>query len=77
MTLCSYSANGAGDTHEIADGQRRIDVTLAIDWGANDERNDHEKTIPFCSFDCLSKYAAGRAIAHDGRTVLKAESVNG
>lgn len=75
MTLCSWSANGAGDTHEIAEGQRRLDVTVAIDWGTDDARDDHEKTVPFCSFKCLSAWAAGRAIAHDGRTVLKAEAV--
>lgn len=75
MTLCSYSANGATDTHEIGVGDRQLDVTLAINWGDDDERADHAKVSSFCSFDCLSKWAAGRAIAHDGRTVLKAETV--
>lgn len=60
--------------HEIQPEDRRLDVSIAIDWGELDERQDHAKTSSFCSFACLADWAGARGIQHDGRTVLKAEA---
>lgn len=61
--------------HEISDQDRRLDVSVAINWGDLDEREESAKVSSFCSFKCLADWAANRGIAHDGRTVLKAEAV--
>lgn len=75
--ICAYSTGGPDGRHDIADGQRRLDVTVDIDWGTDDERNTHEKTLSFCSFAHLAAWAGERGIQHDGRTVLKAEVADG
>lgn len=69
MTVCHYSAAGASDTHEIPDGARRLDLRFDVDWGADDIRASHGKPLTFCSFGCLSKWAADRGEQHDGVTV--------
>lgn len=73
--ICAYSTGGPEGRHEIPDDQVHISATIDIDWGAEDARSQAEKTLVFCSFDHLAQYAAGRAVAHDGRTVVKAEAV--
>lgn len=70
-TVCGFSANGAGDVHEIADGARRVDVAVRVDWGADDARATHEKPLSFCSFNCLSEWAAAKAAEHDDRLVVE------
>lgn len=61
--------------HEISGEDRRLDVSVAINWGDLDEREESAKVSSFCSFKCLADWAGGRAIAHDGRTVLRADAV--
>lgn len=73
-TLCSGTRRAR---HEISDEDRRLDVSVLIYWGDLDEREESAKVSPFCSFQCLADWAADRGIAHDGRTVLKAEAANG
>jgi hypothetical protein len=65
---CDY-AEGAGHVHEIADGARRLALRFDVDWGDDDLRNSFEKPMVFCSFNCLSAWAQGRADQHDGVTV--------
>lgn len=48
---------------DLPDGQRTITIRLAVEWG--DERGIHEKDVSFCSFRCVSEWAAGRAEQHD------------
>jgi hypothetical protein len=54
---------------DIGEGDRRIDATLTIDWGANDQRDNHTKTVAFHSFQCLADWAARRAADHDSRVL--------
>lgn len=70
MTVCAYTAGGAGDTHPIED--RRLDVHVEVHWGASDPRADHGKDYAFCSFRCLSLWAAGRADTHEQPAAPKA-----
>jgi actin-related protein len=70
MTACHSSPHGAAETHEIPDGARRLDLTFTVDWGDDDLRGSHEKPLTFCSFKCLSEWAATKAADHDGN-VLK------
>jgi hypothetical protein len=52
--------------HEIADGARKITLTGMIVWGQEDLRADWTGDYVFCSFQCLSEWAATRAGDHDG-----------
>lgn len=70
MTACQFTANGAGDTHDIPAAARRLDLSFTVDWGYEDLRVSHTKPLTFCSFGCLSKWAAVKAGEHDGH-VLK------
>lgn len=70
--ICAYSTGGPEGRHDIEDGARRIDAVINVDWGDDDLRSHHEKTISFCSFEHVAAWAAGRAIDHDGRNVVKA-----
>lgn len=69
MTVCHHSAAGASDTHQIPDGARRLDLRFDVDWGDDDIRASHGKPLSFCSFACLSAWAADRVAQHDGVTV--------
>ena len=57
----------AGVAHEIGDGGRT--VTITVDWGADDSRVQHEKTMSFCSFRCLANWASNASSKHDDRIV--------
>lgn len=63
-------ANPARDRHEIAKGDRRVDLVFALDWGDDDLRASHSKPLSFCAFQCLAEWAAEKAGQHDGH-VLK------
>lgn len=68
---CANSPEGVGAAHEIEDGGRRIDMALAVNWGDEDLRETHSKTVTFCSFACLSEWAKAKADEHDGRVVAE------
>lgn len=70
---CHYTAAGAGDTHEIPDGNRRLDLRFTVDWGDEDLRVSHTKPLTFCSFGCLSKWAAAKELDHDGHVLKEGE----
>lgn len=53
-------------THEIADGARKVTLSAVIVWGQDDLRGDWTGDYVFCSFACLSQWAATRATDHDG-----------
>lgn len=60
---------------EIGDGDRRIDVTVDVDWGTDDLRDPPPaKTTSFHSFDCLALWARDRAVQHDGVVVKEGEA---
>lgn len=64
--------NPLRDRHEIADGDRRVDIRpLAVNWGDGDLRADWEGNYFFCSFGCLSDWASEKASQHDGRVVVE------
>ena len=67
--VCHHSSAGAGDTHEIAAGARKLELRFLVDWGDDDIRASHEKPLTFCSFGCLAAWAAGKADQHDGHVV--------
>lgn len=67
--VCHNSPQGAGDTHQIPDGARRLDLQFAVDWGDADLRDSHAKPLVFCSFKCLSEWAAAKAAEHDGHVL--------
>jgi hypothetical protein len=67
--VCHNSPNGAGDTHEIPVGARRLDLTFAVDWGDEDLRDSHSKPLVFCSFACLAAWAEAKADEHDQHTL--------
>lgn len=68
--VCHNSPHGAGETHEIAEDGRRIDIKpLAVNWGNADLRVTWEGNYAFCSFKCLSDWAAGKAAEHDNHTL--------
>lgn len=69
MTVCHNSPQGAGDTHAIGAGNRRLDLKFAVDWGDKDLRDAHEKPLTFCSFACLAEWASAKAIEHDGHVL--------
>lgn len=51
---------------DIADGDRRIVVSVVVDWGTDDLRETPPaKTATFHSFHCLADWALDRAMAHD------------
>lgn len=61
---------------EIADGARRIALTVALDWGADDLRDATDaKRQDFCSFKCVEAWAHDRSLAHDGVVVKEGEAV--
>lgn len=59
---------------EIADGDRRVQIQLAVDWGKDDLRDAHEKGVTFHSFGCLSDWAAEKASDHDGHVLQEGVS---
>lgn len=66
-------ANATTAKHGLPDtGGRR--VTLRVEWGADDLRDDWEGPYAFCSFTCLAAKAADWAREHDGRTVREGEA---
>jgi hypothetical protein len=65
--------NPERDRHEISEGARKIDVDLRVDWGADDQRSGHAKTVSFCSFACLAEWAAGRAAEHDAHVLVEGD----
>lgn len=64
--------NASAVRHEIADGERKLELRVTVDWGDNDLRDSHEKPMVFCSFACLSEWAGEKAVQHDSRTVTEA-----
>lgn len=52
--------------HTIADGARKVTLSAIIVWGQDDLRDDWTGDYVFCSFACLSQWAATRAAVHDG-----------
>lgn len=70
MTCCN-SPNGATDTHQIPDGARSLALSFTVDWGDDDLRVSHEKPLTFCSFKCLSEWAAGKVAEHDGHVLTE------
>lgn len=58
--------NPARDPHTIDDGARKITLTGTVVWGQDDLRGDWTGDYVFCSFACLSEWAALRATDHDG-----------
>lgn len=55
--------------HEIEEGDRRLELTLRVDWGDEDEREDTGKVIVFDSFACIAQWAWDRSAQHDGHVV--------
>lgn len=53
-------------THEIPDGGRKVTLSAVVVWGQQDLRDDWSGEYVFCSFACLSEWAATRAGDHDG-----------
>ena len=62
MTLC-YCKN------EIGEGDRRLELSLRVSWGDQDERADTGKAYVFCSFACVEAWAHDRSASHDGHVV--------
>lgn len=69
MKVCNYSTAGATDLHTIPDGARTLSLTFDVDWGDTDLRESHSKPLTFCSFRCLTGWAADKAAQHDSVTV--------
>jgi hypothetical protein len=67
--------NPARPTHEIADGGRKITLTGVVVWGQADLRDDWTGDYVFCSFACLSEWAALRADDHDGVVLREGTAV--
>jgi len=63
--------NPKRERHDIPDGGRKIELNAVVNWGDDDQRDDHAKTRRFCSFACLADWAAERAAQHDGRVLAK------
>lgn len=61
-----FCQNPADAKHEIADGDRKITLTGIVVWGEQDLRDDWTGDYVFCSFKCVSEWAATRAADHDG-----------
>lgn len=60
---------------EIGEGERRIVVSVVVDWGADDLRETPPaKTQAFHSFDCLALWAHDRAAQHDDVVVKEGEA---
>lgn len=60
---------------DIADGERRIVVSVVVDWGSDDLRETAPaKTGTFHSFDCLALWATDRAQTHDDVVVREGEA---
>lgn len=58
--------NPTRDKHEVPAGGRKITLTGIVVWGQKDLRDDWSGSYVFCSFACLSEWAAQRAGDHDG-----------
>jgi hypothetical protein len=56
--------------NDIHDGDRRIALAVAVDWGTDDERDAVNKTYTFCSFACIADWAVLRSHDWDGVTVI-------
>lgn len=67
--------NPSRPTHEIADGGRKITLSALIVWGQKDLRDDWSGGYVFCSFQCLSEWAAARAGDHDGVVLREGDAV--
>lgn len=67
--------NPARDPHQIDDGARKITLTAAVVWGQEDARGDWTGDYVFCSFGCLSEWAANRAADHDGVVLREGATV--
>lgn len=66
--------NPARDPHQIADGARKVTLSAIVVWGEQDLRGDWTGDYTFCSFGCLSEWAATRAGDHDGRVLVDGPS---
>lgn len=55
--------------NDIQPGDRSITVSIAINWGDDDQRANHAKDATFCSFACLARWALEKAEQHDDRVV--------
>ena len=65
MSLC---ANATQTKHELpGEGGRR--VTLGVEWGAADLRDNWEGDYVFCDFRCLAAKAVEWACEHDGHVL--------
>lgn len=62
--------NPARPRHEIADDARKVELQFSIDWGDDDVRDSHTKPLTFCSFACLSEWAAAKSGEHDGVAIV-------
>lgn len=60
----------------LVDGDRRHDIAIRTDWGAQDEREPHSKTAAFHSFKCLSDWATELAANHDNRVLVSGDPDN-
>lgn len=70
--------NPSRDKHEIPDGGRRLEIKpLTIDWGSSDLRDGWQGDYTFCSFACLSEWAAARAAEHDEHVLVDGEPPEG
>lgn len=60
---------------DIGEGDRRIVVSVVVDWGKDDLRESTEaKTAAFHSFECLALWATDRAAQHDDVVVKEGVS---
>jgi hypothetical protein len=71
--MSAFCHNPTGERHEIPGGARRLDLTFRVDWGGDDLREPHAKPLTFCSFACLTAWAADRAEHHDGVTLMEGQ----
>lgn len=63
--MVEFCQNPVAGRHELHAGVRRLEVQLRTDWGGNDLRATHDKTLAFCSFACLAAWAQEKADQHD------------
>lgn len=55
---------------EIGPKDRRILLSVTVEWGHDDERDTGTKGYEFCSFACVGQWTSDRSAAHDNHVVF-------